>query len=157
LEILHDAETIASDHQQTSGESKLSHKKKEVENIVQDVFDFTVDESEENMTKISLTGREENNCQENSSGVLQDIARLNENACIAVKVNQAEILCWIKFITGLDRSIDEILNKDKVGMKKAKGLIYDFIIAQNPGTKRATLYQYTVSVKPGRFMSFSKR
>ncbi|RIA94357.1 hypothetical protein C1645_572471 [Glomus cerebriforme] len=28
LEILHDAETIASDHQLTSGESKLSHKRK---------------------------------------------------------------------------------------------------------------------------------
>ena len=68
---MHDAETIASDHQLTSGESKLSRKKKETENIVQDVFDFTVDESEKkNTTKISLTGREENNCQENSSDVL---------------------------------------------------------------------------------------
>ena len=34
LEILHDAETIASNHQRTSEESKLSHKKKEVENIM---------------------------------------------------------------------------------------------------------------------------
>jgi hypothetical protein len=46
-----------------------SHKKKEAENIVQDVFDFTMDGSEKNqpkgalhMTEISLTGREENNC-----------------------------------------------------------------------------------------------
>jgi len=32
---------------------------------VQDVFDFTMDGSEKNhMTEISLTGREENNCQE---------------------------------------------------------------------------------------------
>jgi len=38
-----------------------SHKKKEVENIVQDVFDFTVDESDKNLlTKFSLMGREEN-------------------------------------------------------------------------------------------------
>ncbi|CAI2196494.1 15808_t:CDS:1, partial [Funneliformis geosporum] len=86
-----------------------SHKKKEAENIVQDVFDFTMDRSEKkHMTEISLTGREENNCQEkiesqgglaelSSSDVLQNINRLYENACTAenerVKANQAEILC----------------------------------------------------------------
>ncbi|CAI2192533.1 16804_t:CDS:2 [Funneliformis geosporum] len=91
-----------------------SHKKKEAENIVQDVFDFTMDGSEKNqpkgalhMTEISLTGREENNCQEKiesqgclaelaCSDVLQNINRLYENACTAenerVKANQAEIL-----------------------------------------------------------------
>ena len=31
--------------------------------------------------------------------------------------------------------------KEKVGMKKAKGLIYDFILAHNPDTKWKTLYQ----------------
>src|SRR5436190_7181892 len=31
--------------------------------------------------------------------------------------------------------------KEKVGTKKAKGLIYDFILAHNPDTKRKTLYQ----------------
>ncbi len=105
-----------------------------------------MDKSEEkHKTKISLTSCEKNNCQENSSDILQDIAHLYENAYIAeaeaVKVNQVEILCWIKFINRLDRSIDEIMNKNKVGMKKAKGLIYNFIIAQNPNTKWATLYQ----------------
>jgi len=40
-----------------------------------------------------------------------------------------------------DRSIDEIMARDRVGMKKAKGLIYDFILAQNPGTKRVALYK----------------
>jgi hypothetical protein len=43
------------------------------------------------MTKISLTGSQENNCQENSD-VLQNINRLYENVCIAenetVKANQ---------------------------------------------------------------------
>ena len=28
-----------------------------------------------------------------------------------------------------------------MGMKKAKSLIYDFIIVQNPGTKREALYK----------------
>ncbi|RGB23023.1 hypothetical protein C1646_822289 [Rhizophagus diaphanus] len=84
-------------------ESRL-HKKKGVENIVQDVFDFTVDGSEKNhITEILLTGREENNCQE---------------------------------------SIDEIMIKEKVGTKKAKGLIYDFILVYNSDTKRKTLYQH---------------
>ncbi|PKC50750.1 hypothetical protein RhiirA1_485459 [Rhizophagus irregularis] len=31
--------------------------------------------------------------------------------------------------------------RDRVGMKKAKGLIYDFILAQNPDTKRPALYK----------------
>ena len=124
---------------------------------MQDVFDFTMDGSEKNhMTEISLTGREENNCQEKiesqgrlaelaCSDVLQNINRLYENACTAenerVKANQAEILCWRNFIIGLDNSIDEIMIKEKVGTKKAKGLIYDFILAHNPDTKRKTLYQ----------------
>jgi hypothetical protein len=133
-----------------------SHKKKEAENIMQDVFDFTIDGSKKNhMTEISLTGCEENNCQEkiefrclaelSCSDVLQNINCLYENACTAenerVKANQAEILCWRNFIIGLDNSIDEIMIKEKVGMKKAKGLIYDFILAHNPDTKRRTLYQ----------------
>ncbi|CAI2168080.1 9404_t:CDS:2 [Funneliformis geosporum] len=93
----------------TQDKESRSHKKKEAENIVQDVFDFTMDGSEKkHMTEISLTGREENNCQEkiesqgglaelSSSDVLQNINRLYENACTAenerVKANQAEILC----------------------------------------------------------------
>ena len=102
------------------------------------------------MTEISLTGREENNYQEkiesqeclaelSCSDVLQNINRLYENACTAenerVKANQAEILCWRNFIIGLDNSIDKIMIKEKVGMKKAKGQIYNFILAHNPDTK----------------------
>ncbi|CAG8824141.1 13430_t:CDS:1, partial [Dentiscutata erythropus] len=41
----------------------------------------------------------------------------------------------------LDNSIGEIMIKEKVGTKKAKGQIYDFILAHNPDTKRNTLYQ----------------
>lgn len=85
-------------------------------------------------------GRQENNCQNS-----QNINRLYENACIAenetVKANQTEILCWSSFIVGLGKSVDEIAIKEKVGMKKHKEQIYDFIIAHNLGTKRETLYQ----------------
>src|SRR5581483_5743127 len=99
---------------------------------------------------------EENNYQEkiefqgglaelSCSDVLQNINCLYENACTAenerVKANQAEILCWRNFIIGLDNSICEIIIKEKVGTKKAKGLIYDFILTYNPDTKRKTLYQ----------------
>ena len=76
---------------------------------------------------------------------MKNIARLYEDACNAknetIKANQAEILCWCNFIIGLDKSVDEIMVKEKLGMKKAKGLIYDFILAHNPDTKRVTLYQ----------------
>ena len=96
---------------------------------MQNVFDFTVNGSEKNhMTKISLTGHEENNCQEKiesqgclaelaCSDVLQNINRLYENACTAeserVKVNQVKILCWRNFIIGLNNSIDKIMIKEK--------------------------------------------
>ncbi|CAG8448408.1 1729_t:CDS:10 [Cetraspora pellucida] len=61
--------------------------KKEVENIMQDVFDFTVNESNKNhMAKFLLTGRKEN------SGVLKNIAYLYEDAYNAedemIKANQ---------------------------------------------------------------------
>ncbi|CAG8649245.1 11910_t:CDS:2, partial [Acaulospora morrowiae] len=57
--------------------------------------------------------------------------RLRANACTAenerVKANQAEFY--------------EIMIKEKVSTKKAKRLIYDFILAHNPDIKRNTLYQ----------------
>jgi hypothetical protein len=120
--------------------------------------------------QISLTGREENNCQEkiesqeglaelSSSDVLQNINRLYGNACTAekerVKVNQAEILCWRNFIIGLDNSVDEIMIKEKVGTKKAKGLIYDLLL-HIILTSNEKPY-INASVEPERFMSFSKK
>ncbi|CAG8701500.1 13440_t:CDS:2 [Acaulospora morrowiae] len=137
-----------------------------------DVFDFTMDRSEKkqpegasHMTEISLTGCEENNDQEkiesqeglaelSSSDVLQNINRLFENACIAenerLKANQAEILCWRNFNIGLDNSIDEIMIKEKVGTKKAKGLIYDFILAHilTPNEKLISTHQFNTEL-PG--------
>ncbi|CAG8790056.1 20164_t:CDS:2, partial [Dentiscutata erythropus] len=59
-----------------------------------------------------------------------------EKACDAehesIKANQAEILYWSNFIIVLDKSLDELMVRDKVNIKKAKGQVYDFIIAQNP-------------------------
>src|SRR3954452_20064175 len=73
------------------------------------------------------------------------VVNLYEKACdaedVSIKANQAEILCWRIFIIAFDKSIDEIMARDRVGMKKAKGLIYDFILAQNPDTKRPALYK----------------
>ena len=41
----------------------------------------------------------------------------------------------------VNKSTDEITARDRVGAKKAKGIIYNFIIAQKPGTKREALYK----------------
>ena len=91
------------------------------------------------VTEISLTSGQ------GKSDILQNIANLYEKACdaedVSIKANQAEILCWRIFIIAFDKSIDEIMARDRVGMKKAKGLIYDFILAQNPDTKRPALYK----------------
>ncbi|CAG8675803.1 7743_t:CDS:2, partial [Ambispora gerdemannii] len=70
-----DSKTVEILQDQQQNKEVRSHKKKEVENIVQDVFDFIVDESDKNhMTKFSITGREEN------SVALNNIARLYEDA-----------------------------------------------------------------------------
>src|SRR6266542_226817 len=91
------------------------------------------------VTEISLTSGQ------GKSDILQNIANLYEKACdaedVSIKANQAEILCWSNFIIAFDKSIEEIMARDRVGMKKAKGLIYDFILAQNPDTKRPALYK----------------
>ncbi|RHZ83005.1 hypothetical protein Glove_101g2 [Diversispora epigaea] len=95
--------------------------------------------SPDHITEISLTSGQE------KLSILQNIAHLYEKACDAedesVKANQAEILCWSSFIIVLDKSLDEIMNRDKVSMKKAKGQVYDFIITQNPGIRRESLYK----------------
>ncbi|RIA94524.1 hypothetical protein C1645_817896 [Glomus cerebriforme] len=127
-----------------------SHKKKEAKNIVQDVFDFSIDESDKNhMMKFSLTAHQKN------SDILKNISHLYEDTCNTddemIKANQAEMLCWVTFINGLDKSINKIMIKEKVGIKKAKGWIYDFILAHNPDTKRVTYIN--ISVEPGRFMN----
>ncbi|RHZ44424.1 hypothetical protein Glove_726g7 [Diversispora epigaea] len=112
-----DSKTVEILQDQQQNKEVRSHKKKEVENIVQD----------------------------ENSDVLNNIACLYEDARYAedktIKANQSEILCWCNFIIGLDKSVDEIMIKEKVDMKKAKGQIYNFILAHNPGTKRNTLYQ----------------
>ncbi|GBB87101.1 hypothetical protein RclHR1_13560006 [Rhizophagus clarus] len=69
------------------------------------------------------------------SDILQNIANLYKKACdaedVSIKANQVEILCWSNFIIAFDKSIDEI----------TKGLIYNFILVQNPNTKRPALYK----------------
>ncbi|CAG8616997.1 9091_t:CDS:2, partial [Diversispora eburnea] len=67
--------------------------------------------SSDHITEISLTSGQE------KLSILQNIAHLYEKACDAedesVKVNQAETLCWSSFIIVLDKSLDEIMNRDK--------------------------------------------
>ena len=70
------------------------------------------------VTEISLTSGQ------GKSDILQNIANLYEKACdaedVSMKANQAEILCWSNFIIAFDKSIDEIMARDRVGMKKPK-------------------------------------
>ncbi|CAG8729836.1 13251_t:CDS:2, partial [Funneliformis caledonium] len=59
LEESSDSKTVEILQDQQENKEARSHKKKEVENIVQDVFDFTVDKSDKNhMTNFSLTAQD---------------------------------------------------------------------------------------------------
>ncbi|CAG8647918.1 10415_t:CDS:2 [Gigaspora rosea] len=126
-----------------------SHKKKTMQDIVQGVFDFTTTLPKVHAIQILLPARKEK-CQE-ISDVLQTIAHLYEKACNAenetLKANQAEILCLYNYFKEFYFQVKEIMRADQIGEKKAKGIIYNFIIKQIPGTKRENLYKKTYRAK----------
>ncbi|CAG8724390.1 16927_t:CDS:2, partial [Cetraspora pellucida] len=99
--------------------------------------------------EISLPAQKEK-CQE-ISDVLQTIAYLYEKACNVenktLKANQAEILCLYNYFKEFYYQVKEIMRADWIGEKKAKGIIYNFIIKQIPGTKRENLYKKTYRAK----------
>ncbi|POG81167.1 hypothetical protein GLOIN_2v1763795 [Rhizophagus irregularis DAOM 181602=DAOM 197198] len=70
------------------------------------------------VTEISLTSGQ------GKSDILQNIANLYEKACdaedVSIKANQSEILCWNNFIIAFDKSINEIMARDRVGLDKIK-------------------------------------
>ena len=115
-------------------EKSKSHKKREAENIVQDVFDFiATSEHEKNqpkdalhMTEISATAR-----RPKCSSSLLDLAKLFDKASDAEyrtkKANEEEILCWVNFGKEFMVHFSELVENSngKIGEKKAKGIIYD--------------------------------
>ncbi len=52
-----------------------------------------------------------------------------------MKANQEEILSWYLYAKEFLIMVKDIMANDKVGEKKAKGQVYDFIIQQLPDTK----------------------
>ncbi|CAG8451660.1 6947_t:CDS:2 [Acaulospora morrowiae] len=80
------------------------------------------------------------------SKVLLNLTSLYKKACDAerqaIKVNQDEITCWYYYIIEFDNQVKNLMKSDHIGEKKAKGQIYDFIIAQL-NTKRKTLQKQT--------------
>jgi hypothetical protein len=75
--------------------------------------------------------------------VLPDIINLYETACgaekKAIEANREETLRWCFYAREFKRMYKDFMVSNKVGEKKAKGQVYDFIIKQLPDTKRKTL------------------
>ncbi|CAG8557594.1 10026_t:CDS:2 [Cetraspora pellucida] len=112
VEMIH-KENVANEIRQCNREKKLQCDSQD------DAFPFTQDYdsiSLEYVTEILLTSGQE------KSSIFQNIAHLYEKAL-------------------LDKSLDELMVRNKVSMKKAKGQVYDFIIAQNPGIRDESLYK----------------
>ncbi|CAG8684867.1 248_t:CDS:1, partial [Ambispora gerdemannii] len=78
--------------------------------------------------------------------ILLNLTSLYQKACDAekqaIKVNQDEITCWYYYIIEFDNQVRDLMKSDNIGEKKAKGQIYDFIIAQL-NAKRKTLQKQT--------------
>ncbi|CAB4429816.1 unnamed protein product [Rhizophagus irregularis] len=60
-----------------------------------------------------------------------------------MKANQEEILSWYLYAKEFLIIVKDIMANDRVGEKKAKGQIYDFIVQQLPNTKRDNLCKQT--------------
>ena len=79
--------------------------------------------------------------------VLPDIINLYETACgaekKAIEANREETLRWCSYAREFKRMYKDFMVSNKVGEKKAKGQVYDFIIKQLPNTKRKTLCRQT--------------
>ncbi|CAJ0893551.1 13059_t:CDS:2, partial [Entrophospora sp. SA101] len=77
----------------------------------------------------------------------KDIICLYQNAYNAekdaIKANREEILCWCFYAKKSKGMVKDFMADGKVGEKKAKGQVYDFIIQQLPNTKRENLCKQT--------------
>ncbi|PKY53253.1 hypothetical protein RhiirA4_471361 [Rhizophagus irregularis] len=68
---------------------------------------------------------------------------LSPNPGFVMKANQEEILSWYLYAKEFLIIVKDIMANDRVGEKKAKGQIYDFIVQQLPNTKRDNLCKQT--------------
>ena len=77
----------------------------------------------------------------------RDIVSLYENVrdaeVDAIEANKEEILCWHFYAKEFKHMYKDSMINDKVGEKKVKGQVYDYIIKQLPNTKRKTLCRQT--------------
>ncbi|RIA86463.1 hypothetical protein C1645_829227, partial [Glomus cerebriforme] len=107
-------------------EKSQSHKKREAENIVQDVFNFTATSAPEknHMTEISMTACHEKSDMDNPPNILQNLACLIQKAWDvkdeAILANQKELLCWCSYIVEFNKKTTEFMTKYKLARKKRK-------------------------------------
>src|SRR5436189_3850891 len=97
-----------------------------------------------------ISSKEENHVTEISANSVrpnQDIISLYQDACDAevdaIKANREETLRWCFYAREFKSMYKDFMFNNKVGEKKAKGQVYDFIIKELPDTKRKTLCRQT--------------
>ncbi|GBC49026.2 kinase-like domain-containing protein [Rhizophagus irregularis DAOM 181602=DAOM 197198] len=101
------------------------------------------------VTEISANQVRPNSLAEKNEerAVHPDIISLYETACgaekKAIEANREETLRWCFYAREFKRMYKDFMVSNKVGEKKAKGQVYDFIIKQLPDTKRKTLCRQT--------------
>ncbi|RGB38561.1 hypothetical protein C1646_665275 [Rhizophagus diaphanus] len=104
--------------------------------LIQEISSFTEKNHE---TKISETARSRKfDTIEPSGGsmveISQRLAQLCDKALIAeecaLEANQEEILCWYHYGRNFIFQEKALSDKNKIGEKKAKGLIYDEVVKQ---------------------------
>ena len=97
------------------------------------------------VTEISANQVRPNSLAEKNEerAVHPDIISLYETACgaekKAIEANREETSRWCFYAREFKRMYKDFMVSNKVGEKKAKGQVYDFIIKQLPDTKRKTV------------------
>ncbi|CAG8790357.1 19536_t:CDS:2, partial [Gigaspora rosea] len=115
--------------------SSIPPEQKKEQGLIQEISTSIKDQND--ITRISQNNVRQNHMTEVASD--QDIICLYQNACDAekdaIKANQEEILCWCFYAKKFKGMVKNFMANGRVGEKKAKGQVYDFIIQQLPNTK----------------------
>ena len=129
----------------TKDKKSQSHKKREAENIVQDVFDFTATSAPEknHMTEISMMTHHEKSDTDNPPNILQNLACLIQEAWDAkdeaIRANQKELLYWCSYIIEFDIKLYEIKTVKEIYSIHNK--LREIVMKQKLCTKGKKIFQ----------------
>ncbi|RHZ44889.1 hypothetical protein Glove_707g49 [Diversispora epigaea] len=142
-EVVNIPNSVVDQHNASEVSSKIcASKQKTLEDKETDAFlnkglirEIISSKEEKHVTEISANLVCPNNDRERNG----DIISLYKNTCDEIEANREETLRWHFYARDFKSMYKDFMVSNKVGKKKTKGQVYDFIIKQLPDTKHKTL------------------